>query len=237
MPARHVSRSTASAQLVAQVLGLMGFDRDRLADGRHRAPVRNRVRRRRRADHDALGRAVLRLRSVRRDARVRSRALRGRDRRVAAAHAARSRRVAGTPRVTEPDVGEHGRSRTRRSAACSRRGSTRCSAASAEPDALYRAVNRIEPSFIRVEADEATYGLHIVLRFELEQELIEGRLAVDDLPEAWNARVQGLPRPRGHRRRRRRPPGRPLVGGTDRLLPHLRAREPDRRAAVGRRAQ
>ena len=60
---------------------------------------------------------------------------------------------------------------------------------SAEPDALYRAVNFIEPTFIRVEADEATYGLHIVLRFELEQELIEGRLAVADLPEAWNARV------------------------------------------------
>jgi carboxypeptidase Taq len=55
---------------------------------------------------------------------------------------------------------------------------------------LYRAVNRVEPSFIRVEADEATYSLHIVLRFELEQELIEGRLAVKDLPEAWNDRVK-----------------------------------------------
>jgi carboxypeptidase Taq len=43
---------------------------------------------------------------------------------------------------------------------------------------------------IRVEADEATYGLHIVLRFELEQELIEGRLAVGELPEAWNARMK-----------------------------------------------
>jgi carboxypeptidase Taq len=58
-----------------------------------------------------------------------------------------------------------------------------------EPDTLYRAVNRVQPSLIRVEADEATYGLHIVMRFELEQELIEGRLAVADLPEAWNARV------------------------------------------------
>jgi len=57
-------------------------------------------------------------------------------------------------------------------------------------EALYRAVNRVHPSFIRVEADEATYALHIVLRFELEQELIEGRLAVEDLPEAWNARVK-----------------------------------------------
>jgi carboxypeptidase Taq len=59
--------------------------------------------------------------------------------------------------------------------------------AALEPDALYRAVNQVKPSFIRVEADEATYGLHIVLRFELEQALIEGRLAVSELPEAWNA--------------------------------------------------
>jgi carboxypeptidase Taq len=59
-----------------------------------------------------------------------------------------------------------------------------------DAETLFRAVNHVEPSLIRVEADEATYGLHIVLRFELEQELIEGRLAVRDLPEAWNARVQ-----------------------------------------------
>jgi carboxypeptidase Taq len=58
-----------------------------------------------------------------------------------------------------------------------------------DPDALYRAVNRVEPSLIRVEADEATYGLHIILRFELEQELIEGRLAIADLPDAWNTRM------------------------------------------------
>jgi carboxypeptidase Taq len=62
--------------------------------------------------------------------------------------------------------------------------------ASLEPDELYRAVNRIKPSYIRVESDEATYGLHVVLRFELEQELIEGSLAVADLPEAWNARFK-----------------------------------------------
>ncbi|HEY2637586.1 MAG TPA: carboxypeptidase M32, partial [Solirubrobacteraceae bacterium] len=56
-------------------------------------------------------------------------------------------------------------------------------------DDYYRAVNAVEPSLIRVDADEVTYSLHIILRFELEQELIEGRLAVDDLPEAWNAKV------------------------------------------------
>jgi carboxypeptidase Taq len=58
-----------------------------------------------------------------------------------------------------------------------------------DPETLYRAVNRVEPSLIRVEADEATYALHIILRFELEQELIEGRLEIADLPEAWNARM------------------------------------------------
>jgi carboxypeptidase Taq len=57
-------------------------------------------------------------------------------------------------------------------------------------EALYRAVNRVTPSLIRVEADEVTYSLHIVVRFELEQELVDGRLAIRDLPEAWNARYQ-----------------------------------------------
>jgi carboxypeptidase Taq len=61
---------------------------------------------------------------------------------------------------------------------------------SLEPQALYKAVNLVKPSLIRVEADEATYGLHVVLRFELEQELVEGRVAVADLPEAWNARMK-----------------------------------------------
>jgi carboxypeptidase Taq len=59
-----------------------------------------------------------------------------------------------------------------------------------DADGLYRSVNRVSPSLIRVEADEATYSLHVVLRFELEQELVEGALSVADLPEAWNARVQ-----------------------------------------------
>jgi len=52
-------------------------------------------------------------------------------------------------------------------------------------DTFYRAVNRVEPSFIRTEADEVTYNLHVIIRFELELELLEGRLSVRDLPEAW----------------------------------------------------
>jgi carboxypeptidase Taq len=59
-----------------------------------------------------------------------------------------------------------------------------------DADAFYRAVNRVSPSFIRVEADEATYGLHVILRFELEQQLVAGTLAIKDLPEAWNSRFK-----------------------------------------------
>lgn len=55
---------------------------------------------------------------------------------------------------------------------------------------MYRAVNRVQPSFIRVEADEVTYNLHIMLRFELENALLDGRLAVKDLPEAWNTKMR-----------------------------------------------
>ena len=54
------------------------------------------------------------------------------------------------------------------------------------------AVNRAEPGLIRVEADETTYSLHIILRFELEQRLIEGSLDPKDLPEAWNAGMYDL---------------------------------------------
>jgi carboxypeptidase Taq len=59
-----------------------------------------------------------------------------------------------------------------------------------DEEAFYRAVNKSYPSLIRVEADEVTYNLHILLRFELENELLEGSLKVADLPEAWSARVR-----------------------------------------------
>ncbi len=59
-----------------------------------------------------------------------------------------------------------------------------------DPDGLYRAVNRVAPSLIRVEADEATYGLHVILRFELEREMIAGTVALRDLSEIWNARMK-----------------------------------------------
>ena len=51
---------------------------------------------------------------------------------------------------------------------------------------LWRSVNLVEPSLIRVEADEATYNLHIMIRYEIEKRLINGELGVDDLPDAWD---------------------------------------------------
>jgi carboxypeptidase Taq len=59
-------------------------------------------------------------------------------------------------------------------------------------DELYLAINAVQPTMIRVDADEVTYNLHIILRFELEQKLFTGELAVRDLPAAWNAAAQGL---------------------------------------------
>jgi carboxypeptidase Taq len=58
-----------------------------------------------------------------------------------------------------------------------------------DAEGFYRAVSRVEPSLIRIEADEATYNLHIVIRFELEQDLLSGRLRPVDLPEAWDAKM------------------------------------------------
>ena len=59
-----------------------------------------------------------------------------------------------------------------------------------DEEQFYRAVNRSYPSLVRVEADEVTYNMHILMRFELENEMLEGRLSAKDLPEAWNARVK-----------------------------------------------
>jgi len=59
-------------------------------------------------------------------------------------------------------------------------------------DAFLAAINRAEPGLIRVEADETTYSLHIILRFELERRLIEETLAPKDLPEAWNEGMREL---------------------------------------------
>ena len=54
---------------------------------------------------------------------------------------------------------------------------------------FYAAANKSQPSLIRIEADEVTYGMHVILRFELEQDIINGRVALEDLPEAWGQKM------------------------------------------------
>ncbi|MGE5642756.1 MAG: carboxypeptidase M32 [Byssovorax cruenta] len=55
---------------------------------------------------------------------------------------------------------------------------------------FYKAINKVEPSFIRVNADEATYNMHIMLRLELEIGMVEGTIAIKDLPGIWNAKME-----------------------------------------------
>jgi carboxypeptidase Taq len=61
---------------------------------------------------------------------------------------------------------------------------------SVKVDDFYKGINKVSPSLIRVDADEATYNMHIMLRLEVEIALLEGSLSVRDLPEAWNKRMQ-----------------------------------------------
>jgi carboxypeptidase Taq len=58
-----------------------------------------------------------------------------------------------------------------------------------ELERFHAAINKVQPSLIRIQADEVTYGMHVILRFELEQDLINGRLEPRDLPQAWNAKM------------------------------------------------
>ena len=104
---------------------------------------------------------------------------------------------------------------------------------SVERQEVARAAAAVRPTLIRVSADEVTYGLHIALRFELELALLDGTLAVADLPGAWNEKVReylGIEVPDDAARRAA---GRALGRGAVRLLPDLRAGQRDRRAGVG----
>ena len=57
-------------------------------------------------------------------------------------------------------------------------------------DEFYAGINAVRPSLIRTEADEVTYNLHIIMRFEIEREMIEGSIELKDLPKIWNAKFQ-----------------------------------------------
>src|SRR5262249_25050868 len=61
---------------------------------------------------------------------------------------------------------------------------------SVDVDTFHRAINKVVPSLLRTDADEVTYNLHVMMRFDLELDLLEGKLAVRDLPEAWRARIK-----------------------------------------------
>jgi carboxypeptidase Taq len=58
------------------------------------------------------------------------------------------------------------------------------------PEEFLRAINQVEPGLIRVDADELTYNLHVMIRFDLECDVLEGKLKIKDLPDAWNARYE-----------------------------------------------
>ena len=100
-------------------------------------------------------------------------------------------------------------------------------------ETYYGAINKVEPSFIRVEADEVTYNMHIILRFELEQEMLSGQLPLGGPAggvERAHVRVPGDRRPE---RLAGRPAGRALVGRGVRVLPDVFARQRRLGAALG----
>ena len=104
-------------------------------------------------------------------------------------------------------------------------------------ETFYRAINKVERSLIRTEADEVTYNLHIILRFDLEIEMLERRLAVKDLPEAWRARYQSDLGDQPARRPGRLPAGRALVRRLHRRrLPQLHDRQCAERPVLRRGA-
>src|SRR5207244_1726104 len=55
---------------------------------------------------------------------------------------------------------------------------------------FYAGSNRVQPGLIRIEADEVTYGMHVILRFELELDILHGRVELRDLPQIWNERME-----------------------------------------------
>ncbi len=101
-----------------------------------------------------------------------------------------------------------------------------------ETDNLYRTLVRVRRAASRVDADELTYPVHILLRFELEKRIFDGKLAVRDLPGAWSDGLEARLGLRPVERRRGLPAGRALGARVLRLLPLVRARRPHRGAAL-----
>ncbi len=99
-------------------------------------------------------------------------------------------------------------------------------------DEFYRAINRVRPTLIRVDADEVTYNLHIILRFELEQAVLTGAVRVADLPEAWNAKMTAYLGTDAAHGCRRRDAGHALGGRSHRVLSVVHDRQRRVGAAV-----
>ncbi len=218
-----------------EVVREFGFTRRLVAPRSDRASVRVRHRRDRHPDHDA----VLHRRArgpVRDDARVRARPLRAPGRPVARALAARPRRrrsACTSRRAACGRTSSAGRSRSGAASSRGRRSSSATRSPKHDAESWYREVNAVEPSLIRVEADEATYNLHIILRFELEQAMLADEFPLEQLPEEWNRRMWeylGIEVPNDTQGR---PARRALVERLDRLLPDVRARQLDLRADLG----
>ena len=102
-------------------------------------------------------------------------------------------------------------------------------------DAFYFAINDVRPSLIRVEADEATYNLHILIRFEMEQALLSGDLPAADAPAAWNEKYRQYLGIAAGPRCGRRVAGRSLERRAGRLFPHLHLGQSLRLAVLRRR--
>ena len=136
-----------------------------------------------------------------------SRSISSGSRPAARARSGSTSRRAGCGRTSSVAAGRSGSSSIR---ACRRR--TPSSSADVELERfLRRASTRSKPGLIRIDADEVTYGMHVMLRFELEQDIVEGRVELKRPAAGLEPEDVGLPRRRGARRRARRPPGRPLV--------------------------
>ena len=159
--------------------------------GQDPSPVHDQVRLGRRTHHHALQRNRSGRRAVQQHPRDRPCALRTRDRPEVRRHAARHRYVGRCAREPVAPVGEHRRAQRRLLGVLlpqARRRLPRRRLAGTSAETFYKAVNKSQPSLIRTDADEVTYNLHVIIRFGLELDLLEGKLAVADLPEAWHAR-------------------------------------------------
>ena len=197
-PSRHAGQRALALDMARAI----GYDDEgwRLDDSD--APVLDGRRARRPARHRALGRRRPQ-RHLRGPARGRARPLRAADRarRCAARRSTPASRYGvheSQSRLWENQVG---RSRAFWSHWLPRAQQALPALAGLDLDDFLRRVNVVHPTLIRVEADEATYALHVILRFELELALMEGTLAVADLPAAWNDGMRDL---LGHRRPGRR---------------------------------